>query len=103
MVQDPGGNRKKRDLPQDEYDDRMIASIELKSDDFNNENFSPVFSRLKKESVLTPGEKYHRDIAIVPPIAIAAEQDVRPEEPGRDPREVLRRQARQQPLERVAS
>jgi hypothetical protein len=43
----------------------MISSIELKSDDFNNENFSPVFSRLKKETFLKPGEKYHKDMASV--------------------------------------
>jgi len=29
----------------DEYDDRMIANIELKSTEFDDENFSPVFNR----------------------------------------------------------
>ena len=41
----------------DNYDDRMIASIELKSTDFNDENFSPVFNRATKEFFLYPGEK----------------------------------------------
>jgi hypothetical protein len=35
----------------------MIASIELKSTDFNDENFSPVFNRVTKEFFLQPGEK----------------------------------------------
>jgi hypothetical protein len=35
----------------------MIASIELKSTDFNDENFSPVFNRATKEFFLYPGEK----------------------------------------------
>jgi len=30
---------------EDEYDDKMIANIELKSTDFDDENFSPVFNR----------------------------------------------------------
>ena len=54
----------------------MIASIELKSDDFNNENFSPVFSRLKKESYLRPGEKYNQDMAVVTPSLTAVAEDV---------------------------
>lgn len=32
---------------QDAYDDLMIANIELKSLDFDDENFSPVFNRTK--------------------------------------------------------
>lgn len=47
MVQDAARDCKQW-LSQDEYDDRMIASIELKSQDFNDENFSPVFTRLHK-------------------------------------------------------
>ena len=43
----------------------MISSIELKSDDFNDENFSPVFSRLKKESYLSIGDKYRKDMAVI--------------------------------------
>ena len=65
MVQDPVGDRTYHTLIQDEYDDRMISSIELKSDDFNDENFSPVFSQLKKESYLSIGDKYRKDMAIV--------------------------------------
>jgi hypothetical protein len=65
VVQDPVGDRTYHTLIQDEYDDRMISSIELKSDDFNDENFSPVFSRLKKESYLSIGDKYRKDMAIV--------------------------------------
>ena len=29
----------------DDYDEKMIANIELKSTDFDDENFSPVFTR----------------------------------------------------------
>lgn len=52
-------------LRQDEYDDRMISSIELKSSDFDDENFSPVFDRPKKEAKLELGEKFYRDMSIV--------------------------------------
>jgi hypothetical protein len=34
------------------YDDRMIASIELKSIDYDDENFSPVFNRSIQEFFL---------------------------------------------------
>jgi len=37
---------------QQEYDDKMISSIEIKSDDMDSENYSPVFTRSKKEYVL---------------------------------------------------
>jgi hypothetical protein len=40
----------------------MIASIELKSTDFDDENFSPVFGRPKKEFFLKPSEKFASDI-----------------------------------------
>lgn len=39
-------------LKKDEYDDKMIASIELKSTDFDDENFSPVFNRKTEEYFL---------------------------------------------------
>lgn len=39
----------------------MIANIELKSLDFEDENFSPVFDRAKKEYFLKPGDKYKSD------------------------------------------
>ena len=52
-------------LTQDEYDDRMIASIELKSTDFNDENFSPVFNRVTKEFFLKPGQKFSDGILIM--------------------------------------
>lgn len=45
----------------DAYDDRMIANIELKSLDFDDENFSPVFNRSKKEFFLQFSEKYKKD------------------------------------------
>jgi|NOAtaT_7_FD_contig_41_7247526_length_916_multi_11_in_0_out_0_1 hypothetical protein len=41
---------------QDEYDDKMISNIELKSTDFDDENFSPVFTRATQEFFLVPGE-----------------------------------------------
>ena len=44
-------------LLQDEYDDRMIASIELTSLDQDDENYAPVFTRAKKEKFLTLSSK----------------------------------------------
>ena len=44
-------------LIKDEYDDKMIASIELKSTDFDDENFSPVFNRKTEEYFLSPSSK----------------------------------------------
>lgn len=43
----------------------MVANIELKSLDFDDENFSPVFNRTKKEFFLTMSEKYKKDISRV--------------------------------------
>jgi len=45
----------------------MVANIELKSLDFDDENFSPVFNRTKTEFFLEPSEKYKSDIARVRP------------------------------------
>lgn len=45
------------------YDDRMIANIELKSQDFDDENFSPVFNRKTQEYFLEPSEKFKNDHA----------------------------------------
>jgi hypothetical protein len=45
-----------------EYDDRMISNIELKSLDFDDENFSPVFNRETKETFLKPSERFKADI-----------------------------------------
>lgn len=45
------------------YDDRMIANIELKSLDFDDENFSPVFSRATQETFLQPSQKAKSDLA----------------------------------------
>mmetsp|Transcript_8356 Transcript_8356/g.7424 ORF Transcript_8356/g.7424 Transcript_8356/m.7424 type:complete len:244 (+) Transcript_8356:44-775(+) len=44
-----------------EYDDKMIANIELKSLDFDDENFSPVFNRATQEVFLEPNERYLSD------------------------------------------
>ena len=52
-------------LIKDEYDDKMIASIELKSTDFDDENFSPVFNRKTEEYFLAPSSKCRSDIAKV--------------------------------------
>jgi len=41
-----------------EYDDRMISNIELKSLDFDDENFSPVFNRATQEVFLQPSERF---------------------------------------------
>jgi len=46
-----------------EYDDKMIASIELKSLDFDDENFSPVFNRKTQEVFLVPSERYKTEAA----------------------------------------
>lgn len=43
----------------------MIANIELKSLDFEDENFSPVFNRTKEEFFLKPSEKYLNDMSRV--------------------------------------
>ena len=40
----------------------MIASIELKSTDFDDENFSPVFNRATQEFFLQPGERMKQDM-----------------------------------------
>ena len=40
----------------------MIASIELKSTDFDDENFSPVFNRKTEEYFLSPGSKCLSDM-----------------------------------------
>mmetsp|Transcript_69230 Transcript_69230/g.80766 ORF Transcript_69230/g.80766 Transcript_69230/m.80766 type:complete len:250 (-) Transcript_69230:69-818(-) len=47
------------------YDDRMIANIELKSLDFDDENFSPVFSRATQETFLEPSQRYKSDFSEV--------------------------------------
>jgi hypothetical protein len=39
----------------------MIANIELKSLDFDDENFSPVFNRATQEVFLHPSEKFKAD------------------------------------------
>ena len=39
----------------------MVANIELKSLEYDDENFSPVFDRAKKEYFLQPGEKFKGD------------------------------------------
>jgi hypothetical protein len=41
----------------------MIANIELKSLDFDDENFSPVFNRSKKEFFLEASERYKKDLS----------------------------------------
>ena len=43
----------------------MIANIELKSLDFDDENFSPVFNRATQEVFLAPGERFRADAARV--------------------------------------
>jgi len=49
----------------DAYDDKMVANIELKSQDFDDENFSPVFNRKTQEYFLEPSEKFKSDHAKV--------------------------------------
>lgn len=39
----------------------MISSIELKSQDFDDENFSPVFNRKTQEFFLEPSVKFKSD------------------------------------------
>ena len=43
----------------------MISNIELKSLDFDDENFSPVFNRKTEEVFLEPSERYKNDFDIV--------------------------------------
>lgn len=40
----------------------MVSNIELKSLDFDDENFSPVFDRAKQEYFLQPGQKVKADL-----------------------------------------
>mmetsp|Transcript_16222 Transcript_16222/g.2267 ORF Transcript_16222/g.2267 Transcript_16222/m.2267 type:complete len:133 (-) Transcript_16222:462-860(-) len=40
----------------------MIANIELKSTDFDDENFSPVFNRVTQEYFLEPSERFRNDM-----------------------------------------
>jgi hypothetical protein len=40
------------------YDEKMIANIELKSEDYENENFSPIFNRKTKEYFLERNQNF---------------------------------------------
>lgn len=40
----------------------MIAAIELKSEDFDDPNFSPLFTRARKEFFLKPNETYMKEL-----------------------------------------
>jgi hypothetical protein len=44
----------------------MIANIELKSLDFDDENFSPVFNRATQEVFLHPSDRFRSDFHKVP-------------------------------------
>ena len=46
----------------DAYDDLMISNIELKSLDFDDENFSPVFNRATQEYFLKPSERFNTEL-----------------------------------------
>ncbi|EGR29722.1 hypothetical protein IMG5_149900, partial [Ichthyophthirius multifiliis] len=46
-----------------EYDDRMVANIEIKSQDYDDENFSPVFNRKTQEFFLQPSERLTNDVS----------------------------------------
>jgi len=48
-----------------EYDDKMVSNIELKSLDFDDENFSPVFNRKTQEVFLEASERSRSDMAKV--------------------------------------
>jgi len=48
-----------------EYDDKVISNIELKSLDFDDENFSPVFNRKTQEVFLQPSERFKSDMVKV--------------------------------------
>jgi hypothetical protein len=39
----------------------MISNIELKSTDFDDENFSPVFTRATQEFFLEPSDRFRKD------------------------------------------
>ena len=43
---------------QEAYDDKMLSNIELKSTEFDDENFSPVFTRATQEFFLQPSERF---------------------------------------------
>jgi len=60
-----------------EYDDRNIANIELKSLDFDDENFSPVFNRATQEVFLQPSEKFKSDFnKLVGPLRGAPTEEI---------------------------
>jgi hypothetical protein len=39
----------------------MVAAIELKSEDFDDPNFSPLFTRARKEFFLEPNEVFNKE------------------------------------------
>ena len=61
MVQDSAGDSNPPFI-QNDYDDRMIAAIELKSEDFDDPNFSPLFTRARKEFFLAPNELHKKEL-----------------------------------------
>lgn len=48
----------------DNFDDLMISEIELKSQDFDDENFSPVFGRQKQEHFLEASDRLKKEISM---------------------------------------
>jgi len=42
---------------QDEFDDKMIAAIQIQSMNYEDENFTPVFTRAKQEMFLELSEE----------------------------------------------
>ena len=64
MVQHQG--RKGNDLlRQDEFDDRMISNIELTTDSEQDENYSLMFVRNKREIFLAPNSKAQQEVGQV--------------------------------------
>ena len=64
MVQDQGG-KGKDGLSQDEFDDNMISNMELTTDDENDENYSLMFVRSKKEAFLTLNARAQQELGQV--------------------------------------
>jgi hypothetical protein len=64
VVQDQGG-KGKDDLSQDEFDDNMISNMELTTDDENDENYSLMFVRSKKEAFLTLNARAQQELGQV--------------------------------------
>ena len=64
-------------MRQKDYDDMMMANIELKSQDFESPNYTVLFGRKKKESFIGFSDRHKSDLAKVG-LASAVPRDIFP-------------------------